>query len=529
MKRLFKLDLTKKLYISNIIVVTAIVLLMGFLFMKDSNDIKRKDIDNTLLTVSNIVAKNSDVIYSLKNNVHLESLQKDLNAIAFSNNDIDVVVVCDKNSIRLYHNDADKVGKKLVGGDEGRVLSGTDSYLSTAEGTLGKQRRAFSAIYDENHELLGFVLVSVLTKNLMAIRNKYLISEMFVLLLFLFVAIIFSIIYTNALRKLFFGYRPEEFRELHLDQEEVFNSLEEGIVAINDKDEILLINKAAKILFNLDLNNNYYRVDFKKIYPDTALYKTIQTGIPEYNISLSINSNTIFGNRIPIKDNENILGAVGIFRDKTEVTDLAEKLTGANYMVDTLRAYNHDFMNKLHIILGLLEMDQIDNAKKYIEESAKVSSDVVSKINKIIPIKSLAALLIGKSIRANELGITINIKTDSYFKEKEAITSEDYVTIIGNLLENAIYELNKKENGIKEIELGIYSSNCHTLIVCEDNGGGIPDEILKNLYKQNITTKGEGHGSGLFIIKQTVDQYGGEINIDTKLGEGTCFEINFPM
>lgn len=529
MKPLFKLNYTKKLYVSNIAVVTTIVLIIGFLFMKDSLDIKRKDIDNTLLTVSNIVAKNSDVIYSLKNNVHLDSLQKDLNAIAYSNNDIDVVVVCDTNSIRLYHNNKDKVGKKFVGGDEDRVLNGTDSYLSTAEGTLGRQRRAFSAVYDENHELLGFVLVSVLTESLAVIRNKYLISALFMLLLFLSMAILFSIIYTNTLRKFFFGYGPEEFRELHLDQEDVFNSLEEGIVAINDNCEILLINKAAKLLFNLDLNNNYYHENFKNIYPQTALNKTIQTGVPEYNVSLSINSNTIIGNRIPIKHNDEAIGAVGVFRNKTEVTELAEKLTGANYMVDTLRAYNHEFMNKLHIILGLLEMDQIDNAKKYIEESSFVSSDLVSKITKTIPIKSLAALLIGKSIRANELGITINIKSDSYFKEKEVISSEDYVTIIGNLLENAIYELNRVENDIKEIELGIYSSDGHTLIVCEDNGGGIDDEILENIYEQNVTTKGEGHGSGLFIIKQTVDQYGGEINIDTKLGEGTCFEINFPV
>ena len=89
---------------------------------------------------------------------------------------------------------------------------------------------------------------------------------------------------------------------------------------------------------------------------------------------------------------------MSVFRDKTELTKMAEELTGARYMVDTLRAFNHEFMNKLHIILGFLEMKEYGEARKYILDTSMVSGKEVSHICQTIPVENLAALIIGKQM-----------------------------------------------------------------------------------------------------------------------------------
>lgn len=212
---------------------------------------------------------------------------------------------------------------------------------------------------------------------------------------------------------------------------------------------------------------------------------------------------------------------------------MAEELTGANTMVDTLRAFNHEFMNKLHIILGLLETGDVTQAKTYIMGTSLVSGEAVSDITHRVPIAKLAALLIGKMLRASELGIQLSLKADSYFYPKEEALPDDcYITLVGNLLENALYELNspkERQNPVKEIELGIYSEQGHTLIICDDTGGGIPPEVLEKLYDRHTTTKGEGHGTGFALIKEIVDRYQGDISIETELGHGTSIEITLPV
>lgn len=209
---------------------------------------------------------------------------------------------------------------------------------------------------------------------------------------------------------------------------------------------------------------------------------------------------------------------------------MAEELTGAKFLVDTLRALNHEFMNKLHIILGYLELNEVTKAKDYILGTSLVSGEAVSDIAKRVPLQNLAALLIGKLVRARELGIQLSLKPDSCFEtEASYLPADCYVTLIGNLLENAMDELNSRTYPTKEIELGVYIKDGHTIITCDDTGGGIPENILASIYDRHTTTKGEGHGTGFALMKEIVDRYQGTIQIDTEKDIGTSIEITLPV
>lgn len=443
---------------------------------------------------------------------------------------LDVLVICDTNSTRLYHTNKDRIGQQFIGGDEGPILEGAEPYISIATGTLGLQRRAFHAVTDDDGNIIGFVMTSVLNSNLTQIRTQLILY--FVLILFAMLAIgsITAEAFRYQLQTTLLGHNPEEFVDLYVERSEVLDALEEGIFAINTDGNIILMNQSAKKMLDLPANADTEGKPLVSYYPETQLPRTVKTGNAEHNINFVINDKNIISSRIPIRRNNEIIGAVSIFRNKTEVTKLAEELTGAKYMVDTLRAFNHEFMNKLHVILGSLEVGDIDQAKNYIMNTSLVSGEAVSDIHHRVPISTLAALLIGKLIRANELGISFTLKQDSYFFQKQShLPSDCYVTLIGNLLENAMDELNSKEYPVKEIELGIYSEEGHTTIVCDDTGGGIPAHILENIYDRSATTKGDNHGNGFSLMKEIADRYKGEIHIETEPGVGTSIEITLPI
>lgn len=100
-----------------------------------------------------------------------------------------------------------------------------------------------------------------------------------------------------------------------------------------------------------------------------------------------------------------IEGAIAIFRNRTEVTRLAQDLTGVQHIVEALRAYTHEFTNKLHVILGLLQLGEKQAGRGIRSRLTKTRAHSISYISERIQEPSVAALLIGKSYRAAELGI----------------------------------------------------------------------------------------------------------------------------
>lgn len=418
----------------------------------------------------------------------------------------------------------------LLINDQADILAGAKPYISEAEGTLGMQRRAFHSVTDDSGQIIGFVVCSVLTSSLTRIR--YQIAGIFLCLLIVLslLGTLLSATVLQKIQRVLLGYQPEEFQKLYVERTEVMDALEEGIIAINADGVVILMNAAAKNILQLPSDLTAEGVPLAALYPDLQLSKILENGKAEYNINQLIQKQNILVSQLPIVHQDQIIGAAAVLRNKTEVTKLAEELTGAKYMVDTLRAFNHEFMNKLHIILGFLEIHEVDKAKEYILKTSLVSGESVSQISRTVPISNLAALLIGKLIRCSELGIQLSLKSDSYFHPKTVPLPVDcYITLVGNLLENAIDELNSQNYPIKEIELGIYSEDAHTIITCDDTGGGIPDEILFAIYDRSTTTKGAGHGTGMALIREIVDCYDGTIHIDTEPGLGTSIEIILPI
>ena len=519
-----------RLYLSVFLLLLFTILLTGFVCVRVALEIKSGDQDTAILDYAEMIAEMDEVRQLVKSETPNERLRETLDSLTAHFSTINVLVICNRDSVRLYHTNPDRVGERFVGGDEGRITAGADPYISVAVGTMGRQRRAFYGIDDEDGIRIGFVMTSVLIDNIAQVRHRIFAMFLTLFLLLLAAGGVIAGIYRVRLQKLLLGYRPEDFANLYIERVEVMDALEEGLFAIDTEGRVTVMNRAARKMLELPDSVNPEGRLLTDYYPETMLPTTVRTGITEHDVSFMIRGKHIISSRIPVRRKGKITGAVSIFRNKTEVTKLAEELTGTRYMIETLRAVNHEFTNKLHVILGLLEMNEIPEAKEYITGTSLISGQAVSDISRRVPIPSLAALLIGKLMKANEMGIRFVLKQDTFFNSKESGLPVDcFITLVGNLVENAMDELNSGDFPEKAIELGIYSEPGHTTIICDDTGGGIPEDILFSIYDPHTTTKGEGHGNGFRLMKEIVDRYEGTFHIDTEAGEGTSIEINLPV
>lgn len=511
--------------------VSALVILLS-LAITLYYDIRRqqRDMDSVISGTASYIASMPDVVSMLEAGYPDPKTVQDIDSLCDNIPNLNVVVICDKNGLRFYHTDRLKTGESLMGNDEDRILDGSAPYITTGYGTKGSQRRAFHAVKNNSGQIIGFVSASVFTSYITDQYINILIVHLAILGIMLFVSLFMTRFIVAFLRKSLLGLHPDELLDLYLKQDEIMNAVEEGLIASDPDGTVLFSNMVARRLYSED-GHPLKGEKLEMLYPETRQTAIIKSGISEHGRSYVVNGHTVLVNEIPIRSSGGpVQGVLTIMSDKTEMLAMSDELSGTKNMLDTLRSFNHEFLNKLHIILGYLQTGETKRAMNFIINSSLVSSQAVRQTADCIRVSRICALVIGKMMHAAELGFSLSLTGDSTCMDKDLLLPvEDYITIIGNLLENAIEELDKKREQcpVAEIKLGLYCRPDCTLITCQDTGGGIPEELLPHLYEKGVSSKGENRGTGLYLIHQIVLKHRGGIAIDTEPGEGTCFTLTF--
>lgn len=99
--------------------------------------------------------------------------------------------------------------------------------------------------------------------------------------------------------------------------------------------------------------------------------------------------------------------------------------------------------------------------------------------------------------------------------------------IVTNLVTNAIQA--ETDNRTLIINVDIESVGKRLLLTVEDNGSGIPEEISERIFEPNFTSKNSGMGLGLTMVRKMVEDYGGEISVQSVVGKGSKFLISMPV
>ncbi|WP_028546132.1 ATP-binding protein [Paenibacillus taiwanensis] len=440
------------------------------------------------------------------------------------------IVVGDRQGIRVAHPLADRIGKPMVGGDNEAVFQGK-SIISDAWGSMGRSLRGKVPIYDMDHKLVGVVSVGFLMEEISQEAVAYQTYMVILALLAIFLGGLGSIYITRNVKRSIHGLEPAAIGRLYREKETLIESIKEGIIAVNETGQITTINQAAFELMGLR-ERQLIGAHIYELFPQTCLMQVIQSGHAQYNVDMKIADKVLVANRVPIVDEHNqVIGAVSSFRSKSDLYALTEQLSQLRNYADGLRAQTHEYSNKLHLIAGLIQLESYQEALDVISKESDIHESFTQFMMRELPDPIIGGLLIGKFNRAHEMGVNLVMDPASCFKDVPAqIDRFKLVTIIGNLLDNALEAVLQNECEDKLVHVMITDWGQEVMIEIEDNGVGIPNDVGEHIYRLGFTTKaGEHRGFGLILVKQAVEELRGILMYHAREdAQGTVFTVIIP-
>ena len=410
-----------------------------------------------------------------------------------------------------------------------RLAQSGEVLLDDAETPLGADHCAVTAVRGADGAVTGYVLAGLYLRSIRTMALRTLGVFVGIGLAALGVGTLLSLQLARRIKSGLLGYEPDAFRDLFLRRMELLDALDEGLLAIDRDAHILYINRAAAEMLSFDKDAVLGR-PLAEVYPQSTIPQVLRTQKAEYNVSLeSLRHVRILSDRMPVWRDGRIVGAVAIFRNRTEVARLARELTGVQHIVEAMRAYTHEFMNKLHVILGLLQLGEAKRAEEYVLQLTQTRALSTRQISACIAEPSVAALLIGKSCRAAELGVRLTLDPASHLgADPRGLPAPAMITVLGNLIENAFDAFAQTPGrALHEVSVSVREGEQGLILSVDDNACGMSDEVRRHLFERGATSKGEGHGTGLYLVKQIVDAYHGDIRVESTRGVGSSFVITF--
>ena len=394
--------------------------------------------------------------------------------------------------------------------------------------------KALGFVKNDRGDVIGYIVTGYSDE---IVNNSTIDSVLFLLLmtvLGLVVGIWGAIYLAKRIKSVLFGYEPEEIARMLRERDILLNSVREGIVNVNSNGRITLVNSEASVLLQQAGIKNVSEImgmnasDVLKRLPINDIIKDGKTFV---DASVKIGNTIFILTAVPLLlEDKNIIGAVLTFRKKSVVEEMANQLTGFKNYATALRAQTHEFMNKMHVIMGLIDMKAYDELKNFTQEIAYNRQSEVSYVVTRLKDITLSGFILGKISRSRELDIDFSLTEESELHSELDVPSvHDIVLIAGNIIENAFDAL-KNFDGERIVNLSILDFDREIVIVVEDSGPGMDESIRKHIFQRGFSSKCEsGHGFGLYLVKHSIDSLNGSISVESAPGEGTIFTVRLPI
>nr|WP_318383991.1 sensor histidine kinase [uncultured Enterobacter sp.] len=525
-----KLSFQIKLFISLVLFFSGLFAFLGGYYYVDVS----RQLYQEMSARAKIQAEEIALIPSLRHDVE----KKNISAITdfmhqiSRHSDASFIVIGDNHGLHLYHSAfANRVGTTLVGGDNLEVLAGK-STITIRKGGLGISLRSKAPIFNDAGKVIGIVSVGYLTSYLDNITLDKVINILIVAVLLLVALFVFSWFFTHSIKKQMFSLEPREIGLLVRQQKAMMESIYEGVIAIDRHLRIEVINQAARKLLDLSQPTRELRGQpiGAVISPMAFFDETIMLVNDTHDEICRFNQLTVIASRVRIKLEDKLQGWVITFRDRNEIDSLSAQLSQVKRYVDNLRIMRHEQLNRMTTLSGLLHMGRYDDAIHYIQAQSEHAQELLDFISSRFHSPTLCGLLIGKTARAREKGVQLAFdpacRMDRTF---QALAEAEVISVIGNLLDNAIEATQRAPLPHDPVEILILLNERELIIEVADRGTGIAPAIRSRIFERGITTKSSSdHGIGLYLIESAVLQTGGTIEVADNDPRGTIFSLFIP-
>ncbi|MEU3491316.1 sensor histidine kinase [Streptomyces massasporeus] len=431
------------------------------------------------------------------------------------------VVVMDWRGVRWSHTDPKQIGG-IVSTDPGQALAGKE-VMEIDSGTLGRSARGKVPLRDSDGTVVGAVSVGIAYDSVRA----RLIHAIPGLLAYaggaLAVGALAAWLISRRVQRQTRDLAFSDIAALLSEREAMLHGIREGVVALDRTGRIRLVNDEAQRLLGIGET-------VVGRSPDEALGAGRTADVLAGRVTgtdlLTVRGQRVLvANRMPTDDG----GAVATLRDRTELEQLGRELDSTHGLIDALRAQDHEHANRMHTLLGLLELEMYDDAVEFVGEVVGDHRATAEQVTERIEDPLLAALLVGKATVAAERGVALWVSDRTRLPDR-LVDPQGLVTVVGNLVDNALDAVAGTPHARVEVELR--EEGRTAILRVRDTGPGIPPEHRELIFTTGWSTKKppahRERGIGLSLVRRLAERQGGSATVGEAHGGGAEFTVVLP-
>ncbi|WP_441950447.1 ATP-binding protein [Nocardia sp. 2TAF39] len=424
---------------------------------------------------------------------------------------MDFIVVMAPDRTRYTHTNPANIGLPFSGNID-RALAG-ETFTETYSGTLGPSIRAVTPIYDDGR-VVGLVSAGVTRAKIgdqVATQVPLILG---VASAGLVVSGAGSFLLSRRLRRQTHGLAPDELRVMYEHHDAVLHSIHEGLVVFGPSGEHAeVVNDEARRL--LDLPSGKIRRSDLPLSLQRMSWGVVRD---EMHVTsdriLLVNQDIVTWEDRPI-------GTVMTIRDHTELRAVMGELDTVRSFAQSLQAQAHESANRLHTVVTMVELGRHREAVEFATSELELSQALIDRLLAAVGAPALAALLLGKVNQATERGIELTITEDTALDSVDPLSPHETVTLVGNLIDNAIDAAAATASGWVEVTMRYQDAdadaadrNSVLFVRVADSGPGMSAEKFARASQRGYSTKADHHGLGLALVHRLVARYGGTIRTE---------------
>jgi two-component system CitB family sensor kinase len=335
-----------------------------------------------------------------------------------------------------------------------------------------------------------------------------------------------SLLVADRVRRQTLGLEPAIIARQYQHHDAMLHAVSEGLLITDQTGTLVLANDEARRLLRVPVGCEGALL--ADLLTDTELAVLLAQNVPARDQMHIAAGRVLLVSRSPAEVDGKPVGVVTTLRDRTELQAALRELDTVRALLDALRAQAHESANRLQVLVGLVELGQYQDAIRMGTRNASVAQRLSDQLLDRVGEPALVALLLGKTAIAGERGVELRLGAETTITAVPR-NMQDVLTVVGNLLDNAIDAA--ATNGDGWVELTLRTDELGGLqITVSDSGTGIPVEHLDDMFNLGFSTKPSeqtgDRGVGLALVQEVVTRLGGSKTVRNNVG--AVFQVRLP-
>lgn len=514
-------SIARRLFVANLLLVLTAAIAASAFAAVDIRTRSYDDAGQRTQSVAATVAASPFVVQAAVSPEPSAALQPYAEAV-MRRGHVDFLTIMSPDTTRWTHANPAEIGKKYLGTVE-PALHGQD-FTETYTGTLGASVRTIVPVKNSSGKVVALVSAGVTVQNVDAGITWRLLAILGLAAALVTGGALVAWLLGRYLRRVTHGWGAEQLAQLFAYYESVLHSVREGVVLVDTRGRVVIYNDQAAELLGLDSPGSpggtaAPTVADLPLEPSLReLFTSGREALDEVHLAgprlLVVNQQAAVEQDAGARSRPRRLGTVATLRDRTEIESLGSELATTRTLSDALRAQTHEHANRLHLMVSLMELgrtpEALELATRDLELGQRLADDLLGSVDEPV----LAALVMGKSAEAHERGVLLELHGGSTPAALD-IPVQDLVTLLGNLLDNAIDAAAAAE-APRLVRLRITADDGSVAFSVQDSGAGLGEGQLERAFEFGYSTKESRHGRGvgLALVRQTVRRLGGTLEVE---------------